>query len=299
VADRTLGDLGLEVTFGRHALERDEYSSSSIESRVADLHDAFSDPSVQGVLTTIGGHNANQLLPHIDFDLLRRNPKVFCGYSDVTVLLNAIVERCGWTTYYGPHYSTFGVERGNQPTVDAFRAATQADGPFAPLVSKEWSDDEWYIDQERREFHPNPGPRTLREGRAEGTLIGGNLDTLNLIQGTPYFPSVPDPILLIEEDDMAGPDFAIEFFRNMHSLLQQTELKGLRGILIARCPAKVQLTSDDLHYLLRSLSLPSGIPVIANVDTGHTLPMGTFPLGAKVTIDTEGSPDQILLGLGD
>jgi muramoyltetrapeptide carboxypeptidase len=79
-------DLGLGLTFGDHVDERDDFDSAPIGSRVADLHAAFADAGVRGILTVIGGFNSNELLPHLDWNLIAQNPKVFCGYSDITAL---------------------------------------------------------------------------------------------------------------------------------------------------------------------------------------------------------------------
>ena len=101
IIDARLGELGLSLSFGRHVDERDDFDSSAIESRVADLHDAFADPSVAGILTVLGGFNSNELLPYLDWDLIRANPKVFCGFSDITALHNAILAKSGLVTYLG------------------------------------------------------------------------------------------------------------------------------------------------------------------------------------------------------
>ncbi len=95
VAQRHLADLGLRISYGQHVDERDRYDSSSIASRVADLHTAYADPSVDALLTVIGGFNSNELLPHLDFDLIGDNPKILCGYSDITALQNAITATRG------------------------------------------------------------------------------------------------------------------------------------------------------------------------------------------------------------
>jgi muramoyltetrapeptide carboxypeptidase LdcA involved in peptidoglycan recycling len=105
-ADRRLGELGLRVSFGEHVLERDAFTSSSVDSRVADRRAAFADPEVAGILTVIGGYNANQLPPRLDWDLIRANPKVVCGYSDITALQGAILARTGLVTYSRPRCSS-------------------------------------------------------------------------------------------------------------------------------------------------------------------------------------------------
>lgn len=88
-AKKRLESLGFTVSFGQHVFECDIHSSSSIEHRLSDLHEAFKDDEVDGILTAIGGFNCNELLPYIDYDLIRQHPKVLCGYSDITALANA------------------------------------------------------------------------------------------------------------------------------------------------------------------------------------------------------------------
>jgi len=118
IANARLEKLGLKLSFSKNVSETDEFISSSVKSRVADLHEAFHDPSVKCVLTTIGGYNANQLLKYIDWEIIRKNPKVFCGFSDITVLNNAIFTKTGLVTYSGPHYSTLGKMLTEEYTID-------------------------------------------------------------------------------------------------------------------------------------------------------------------------------------
>lgn len=106
-AKERLEKLDFTVTFSEHYQEYDLLNSASISSRVADLHAAFADPSVDVILATIGGSNSNELLPYLDYDLIAKNPKIICGYSDTTALLNAIYAKTGLVTYMGPSYSSF------------------------------------------------------------------------------------------------------------------------------------------------------------------------------------------------
>lgn len=121
LATELLVSLGFKVSFSEHACEMDEFDSSSIESRIDDLHSAFMDPNVKGILTTIGGYNCNQLLRYIDYSLIKNNPKRLCGYSDITALSNAIYTQTGLITYSGPHFSTFGMRYGNDFTIKYFQ----------------------------------------------------------------------------------------------------------------------------------------------------------------------------------
>lgn len=121
-AKKRLEMLGFTVSFGQHAFECDLHSSSSIEHRLSDLHEAFTDDEVDGILTAIGGFNCNELLPYIDYDLIRQHPKVLCGYSDITALASAITAKCDMVTYSEPHFSSFQMEQGQEEQSAMFRA---------------------------------------------------------------------------------------------------------------------------------------------------------------------------------
>ncbi|CAH0347356.1 putative murein peptide carboxypeptidase [Bacillus sp. CECT 9360] len=175
IAEDRLKQLGFNVTYGKNINDHDEFFSNSIEARVEDLHEAFADRNVKGILTVIGGYNANQLLRSIDYELIRRNPKVFCGYSDITGLNLAILQKAGLVSYSGPHFSTFGVKAGFEYTQDYFLKAVTEAKEYTIEASETWSDDAWFLDQHNRTFHKNEGYRILQEGAAEGTIIGGNL----------------------------------------------------------------------------------------------------------------------------
>ncbi len=100
-AKHKLEELGFKISFSNHYAENDLFGSASIESRVTDLHEAFLDDSVDMILATIGGFNSNELLPYLDYDLIKNHPKIICGYSDTTALLNAIYAKSGLETYMG------------------------------------------------------------------------------------------------------------------------------------------------------------------------------------------------------
>ena len=122
IAYERLGRLGLEVVFAPNTTDEnwDYMGSASIEKRVADIHTAFADKSVKAILTMIGGFNSNQLITHLDYDLIKNNPKIFCGFSDITALHGAIYAKTGLETYYGPHFSSLGMKHGCDYTYDHF-----------------------------------------------------------------------------------------------------------------------------------------------------------------------------------
>jgi len=278
VALNNLATIDLQVTFGKNCEECDEFDSSSIASRITDIHDAFADPDVNGIMSAIGGYNSNQLIRSLDYDLIKANPKVFCGYSDITALSTAIYTKTDLVTYSGPHFSTFGMEKGLEYTLDYFKKCIMDVQPFAITPSKYWSDDRWFQNQQNRSFIPNEGFLVINEGQAEGKLLGGNLCTLNLLQGTEYMPSLVGSILLLEDDYESKP-YSID--RDLQSLIHQPEFEGVRGLVIGRFQHGSEMEPEKLVKIIRSKQELTGIPVIANADFGHTTPQFTFPIGGK------------------
>ncbi len=120
-ADKRIMQMGLKLEFGKHVEEMDDFRSSTVESRIEDIHEAFSDSNVKAVLTVIGGFNSNQLLRYINWNLIKANPKIFCGYSDTTALNNAIFTKTGLVNFSGPAYSTLGKIRDSEYTIEYFK----------------------------------------------------------------------------------------------------------------------------------------------------------------------------------
>ncbi len=281
IAKRRFDALGLSLSFGRHVESCDDFMSSSIDERIEDLHDAFEDPNVKAILTVIGGYNANQLLPFIDWDLIRANPKIFCGYSDITALSCSIWAKTGLVTYSGPHYSTFGMLKHTDQTLSWFTQALMATQSQTVEPALTWTDDEWYLDQQSRKIEDSDGYWVVNEGAGEGTLVGGNLCTLNLLHGTEYMPSLDGAVVFIEDDLESKP---YTFDRDLTSLTQQTGFDGVRGLLIGRFQRSVEMSTSKLAAIVSRNPNLAGIPVLANVDFGHTDPLLTLPVGGSVSM---------------
>lgn len=284
LATKRLTDMGFQVTFSKYADEIDQFASSSISSRIQDLHEAFGDPNVKAILTTLGGYNSNGLLKHLDYDLIRKNPKFFCGYSDITALNNAIYTKTGLVTYSGPHFSSFGMEKGLEYTNDYFLQCLTTNEAIEIIPAEMWSDDSWYMDQENREFIKNEGYVPIQEGEATGEIIGGNMSTLNLLQGTPYMPNLKGKILFLEEDSLTGKSTLKTFDRYLHSLMQQPDFEHITGIVIGRMQKEAECTIADIQEMISSKPELAHIPIIANANFGHTTPIFTFPIGGRAKI---------------
>ena len=257
---------GFRLTFSKNSREANKFHSSSIASRVEDLHQAFLDPNVKMIITCLGGFNANQVLRHLDYDLIAGNPKILCGYSDITAILNAVYAKTGLVTYHGPHFSTFGFTNEIDYTRKAFFDCVSKADPMVITPSKA-----------AQKYH------TIQEGCCEGTIIVGNLCTLNLLQGTPYMPNIRNKVLFLEDDNIMGPYFPYEFDRNLESLLQTEGANTIQGIVFGRFDDSCGMNVDTITAIIKD-KVSQNIPVIFGVDFGHVFPMITFPIGGTVRI---------------
>src|SRR3989344_513673 len=281
IAGERFQEMGLELSFGKHIEELDDFDSSSIESRINDLHEAFLDKSVKGIFAVIGGFNCNQLLRYLDWNLIKSNPKIFVGYSDTTALQNAIYAKTGLVTYSGPAYSTFGQKLYFDYTLESFKECLFEDKKFDVLPSDSWSDDKWYLDQENRKLHKNDGWLVINEGQANGTILGANLCTFNLLQGTEYFPDISDAILFLEDD---AESKLVIFDRDLQSLIHLPNLDKVKGVVIGRFQNASEVKTEQLIKVVKSKKELENVPILANVDFGHTSPIITFPIGGEVEL---------------
>ena len=269
---RYLEQQGFHVTFSKHSREIDDWNSSSIRSRVEDIHEAFLDNKVKAILTAIGGFNVNQVLEHIDYEIIRQHPKILCGYSDITALLNAIYVKTGLITYHGAHFSTFGFEIEPEYTQKTFFDCVMNDGDI--------------------ELQPSQAAKkytVIQQGCCEGTIIGGNLCTLNLLQATQFLPQADDIVLFLEDDNIMGDYFIYEFDRNFQSLLHAYGTERIKGVVFGRFDDSCRMSADIVKRII-SDKLPKDIPVIFGVDFGHVFPMITFPIGGRVRVEADNNP---------
>lgn len=283
--ERIKKEFGTWITFSQNHQEKDMFNSSSIESRVSDIHDAFKDKTVKMVSTVIGGFNSNQLLKYLDWDLIKNNPKILCGYSDITVLGNAIFAKTGLVTYSGPHFSTFAQKEYLEYTIEYFKKCLLKNNEYDIHPSKEWFDDQWYKNQENRKPIINNGYWVFQSGSAEGTIIGGNISSLILLFGTEYMPDLSGSVVFLEADNYTQGVDILEFDRQLQSLLQQKGSEKIKALVIGRFEKGSEVTREKLQFVIETKKELKNIPVIANVDFGHTNPMITFPIGGMCKIN--------------
>ena len=286
---KNLKRLGLKVSFGKHIEETDDFGSSSINSRIEDIHSAFTDKNVKAIMTVIGGYNSNQLLEHIDYGLIQKNPKILVGYSDITALQNAIYKKTGLITYSGPHFFTFGYPHDLDYTKDYFVKCLFESDPFKVKPSSNIT--EWSSKEHKAISSKNEGTWMIRPGKARGRIVGANLCTFNLLHGTQFMPNLKNSILFIEDDDGSNK---YTFDRDFQSLLHQPDANEIRGIVIGRLQYDSDITREILEQIISTKNI-GNIPILANVDFGHTYPMITFPIGGTASLKVDEKVSDLMI----
>ena len=277
-----LESMGYTLSFSNNYLANDEFGSASITERVDDLHQAFTDPSIKAILASIGGFNSNELLPHLDYELIKANPKIICGYSDTTAILTAIFAKTGMITYMGASYSSFKMnELQEYQSVMWTQALTQSRYELTP--SDKWSSDLWFLPKCTRQFFDTQW-HVCTEGQASGRLIGGNLSTFCLLNGTSYAPRVymiGDYVMMLE---MAEGYDVMDFARQLTAVLQA--YPNPKAVLFGRIPTNVGMTDDLLRAIFDKHPILGRVPVVYDMDFAHTQPLFTVGIGSNVVVDT-------------
>ena len=297
---RNLELMGFEVRVGRHARSVSGDAAGTAEQRVSDLHAMFSDDEVRAIICSIGGYNSNALLDRLDYDLIRRNPTILVGYSDPTFLLLGIHKMTGLVTFHGPTLMPqFGEPNGLHPYTERwFRKTLMSTDPPGELRPSGLSVHE-YLEWDRDDNRPrreesHGGPRTVKPGRAEGSLVAGNLCTLAALAGTPYFPALEGAILCVEiseEEDTAWADRYLTHLRLVGAFEKASAL------IVGRThPASGFSDEDPLEPMLLDATAGFDLLIATGFDFGHTDPMLTLPIGPRASVDlTEDDPSLILL----
>jgi muramoyltetrapeptide carboxypeptidase LdcA involved in peptidoglycan recycling len=289
-----LQGLGFEVVEGAltRAASAQGYRSGTPRARADELMELFDDASIEAIFTTIGGSNSSSLIPHLDFDLIRQNPKIFCGYSDVTSLHLAILARTGLSTFYGPAVVP---SFGEWPTIlPETLASLLAALRITEVAQRELSapaeysrhvrnarTDAWRT--EPRRFEPNPGPRTVFPGTVEAPALIANLNTLVTAAGTDYFPELDGRVLVIEEMNAA----LSEEERDLRHLQLLGVFERIAALVIGKPEAYSQEDAPfDYEDLVREIVQErAGVPVVMDFDCGHTMPMLTLAQETRLRVE--------------
>lgn len=267
--------LGWRPQLAPHVLERYGYLAGPDALRAADVNALFADPSVDALMPVRGDWGSARLLPYLNYDQIRANPKVILGFSDITALLLGIYAQTGLITFHGPH----GLTAWRDDQVDFLRRVIVQGEALTftnPLLGEDQS--RLMRDQGRIE--------TITPGRATGRLIGGNLSVLTGLVGSPYLPDMRGAILFLE--DVGEPPYRVD--RMITHLKLAGVLDGVAGFIFGQCLAcgpGESYGSLTLSEILRDHIQPLGIPAWRGAWIGHVEPMWTLPIGGQVAVDAE------------
>jgi len=238
-------------------------SAGTPEQRAQAVMDVFADPSVDAVLTTRGGNRVMHMLPLLDFDVIRNNPKPFLGFSDTTALLNAFYTKTGLISYHGP--SMLRLAQSPQSEQDHMLACLQGRGQTLDFSSA----------------------TTLRGGRAHGRLIGGNLSVMAALVGTPYMPDTTGAILFLEDINDQLP----RYDRMLMQLVLSGALAKAQAVIFGVMSLSDLLPATPFGFevvdILREHTQGLNIPVIMDAPFGHTGPLWTLPVGGMATLNAD------------
>jgi muramoyltetrapeptide carboxypeptidase len=274
LAERTITYFKLRLKRGRNVGKRFGNYRESIAARLDDLHAMFRDPEVKAIFCIRGGYASAHLLDSIDYDLIRRNPKIFLGYSDITAMHLALQKSARLVTFHGPIV----LSRFTNYTQQHFRKALFETTPLGKVTNPPDSDP----------LRPIHALRTIRPGVASGTLIGGNLSLISTTLGTPYEIDTRGRILFLEDVE--------EQAYSLDRMLTQLRLAGkfdqAAGVIWGECsdcgPRAYQpslVLPFSVGEVVDNLLGDLKIPVLSGLTIGHTTDQLTLPLGVMATLD--------------
>ena len=263
--------LGFKAKVGKNAGAKNGFLAGTDTERYDDLRSAFSDPSVNAVWCSRGGYGVTRILPMIDFELIRKNPKIVIGYSDITALLLSIYQHAGIVTFHGPVATSTFTDYSKANALDILMGKA-AGHPIAFPVPPPASDGK-----------PAAPPVVITGGKCSGQAIGGNLSLIGAMAGTPYaIGSLKNMVLFIE--DVNEPPYKVD--RLLTQLLQSTDVRSAAGIVLGQFTTGGTPAADTIDVVKDRLG-SLGIPVVYGYPFGHIREQFTIPIGIKADLDTD------------
>ncbi len=307
-----MDEFGVELIEMPHTRSDATYISANPKARADDLMQAFADPSIKGIISTIGGDDSIRLLPYLDLNIIRQNPKVFMGYSDTTVSHFACYA-AGLSSFYGPAIMAGFAENGGMfdYMVQSIRRtlfSSDIIGEVQPnrtgwtVEHLPWENPDFQ--KQKRKLTPTTGPKLVQgKGTVQGRLIGGCSEVLEFLKGTSLWPAADawkGAILFLENsEDMPSPTYLKYWLRNYGAT---GILQNLAGIIFGRpgghllSPDKFAEYDDVLRQVVGREYARPDMPILSHMDFGHTDPMFVLPYGALAEIDSATQRFSILEG---
>ena len=280
---KNLEKLGFNVEIDPNVYRTYKGTAGKPVERAESLMDAFMDDSVDGIMCCWGGFNSNDIIDHLDYQAIRENPKVFVGYSDITILNTVLYRESGLVNFQGPAFITFTHKFLMPWEVALFKQVTMTGGEGIEIrASPTFIDDPlyWKHPEEPVKERQNLGWGIVNGGEAEGRIIGGHLGTLLCLAGTRYWPDLKDHILFIEADEEDVG--AVNIIRQLRHLKHLGVFDEISGLVVGRIPETLGLKGDQsIESIVGDVVEGLDIPVVTQFDFGHTNPIATIPIGVR------------------
>ena len=271
-----IAELGFNTKVGKYARGGKGFLAGTDAERLHDLHWAFSDPEINAVWCMRGGYGASRLLPQIDYKLLKRNPKILVGYSDITALHMAISRKSGLVTFHGPNAASNFPDYTKRHVEETLMYPNPKHRIELPIPAESQDPDLYRA-------------RVISKGKCKGRLTGGNLSLLSALAGTPFgLNKTKGKLLFIE--DINEPPYKVD--RMLTQLRQHIDMRSLGGIAVGVFtgnepdPAE---PSQSLMEVLQERLGDLGIPVLYGLSFGHIREQFMIPIGIKAEMDTSDS----------
>lgn len=279
-AIKSMEELGFKTKLGRSARKTNGFLAGTDKERLDDLHDAFADKDVKAVWCIRGGYGATRYLPQIDFKLIKKNPKILIGYSDITALLLSVHQNTGLVTFHGPAAAS---AFSDYTKTNAVNVLMNPAASYKINVSPDNTANETSVYK----------TETVTNGTARGELIGGNLSLIVAMSGTPYaLKNVKRKLLFIE--DVGEAPYRID--RMLTQLRQTVDLRECAGIacgIFSGCERKDE-NSQSLINVIKDRLGDLGVPVVYGLSFGHIRDQCTLPLGIKAELNAEAATITLL-----
>lgn len=261
-------NLGFKVKLGESANAKYGYLSGTDEMRARDVNAMFADPQVDAIICTRGGYGTMRMLDLLDYDLIRKNPKIFVGFSDITAMHIALLNRCDLVTFHGPMATRWNDELPIDFVRNSFCSAVMTAAPMGVL-------------QNAPDYHARA---TVNPGSCEGVLVGGNLSLIAGTIGTPYEIDAKGRILFIEE--IGERTYCVD--RMLTQLRLAGKFDDCAGIVFGDfndCPVEYENFGLTLDQVIRDVAAPCGKPIFTGLQAGHVTPKITLPFGVRCRMD--------------
>lgn len=260
--------LGYRVEVGKHVGMQEGYLAGNDQQRITDIHSMFKNKEIKAIFSIRGGYGSGRLLDKLDYKLIRNNPKIFVGYSDICALQMAFYTKCGLITFAGPMVAVDFHEEVSKFTEEIFWRIITSDKKIGRLTNPQ--NEKFYI---------------LHKGRASGRIIGGNLSVLTSLIGTEFFPKMKDSVLLLE--DINEAPYRID--RMFNQLRLNKIFKQINGVILGHFVNCVEPDPEKKSFSLNEVIIEYfqnlKLPVIYNVKHGHIKDNLTIPFGIKCILN--------------